>query len=65
MIVSLGSADHATGQDSAVASQLPAGFSGQHAAAWYQPYAGALSILDWLGYAPGQPCPVILAPRHE
>lgn len=56
------------GQDSgaheAVASQLLAGFSGQHAAAWYQPHAGALSILDWLGYAPGQFCPVILAPRY-
>ncbi len=56
------------GQDSraheTVASQLLAGFSGHHAAAWYQPHAGAVSILDWLGYVPGQPCPVILAPRY-
>lgn len=48
-----------------VASQLLAAFSGQHATAWYQPHTGALSILAWLGYAPGQPCPVILAPRYE
>ena len=53
-----------SGADETVASHLLAGFSGHHAAAWYQPHAGALSILDWLGYPPGQPCPVILAPRY-
>ena len=53
-----------SGADETVASHLLAGFSGHHTAAWYQPRAGALSILDWLGYPPGQPCPVILAPRY-
>ena len=53
-----------SGADEAVASHLLAGFSGHHTADWYQPHAGALSILDWLGYPPGQPCPVILAPRY-
>ena len=53
-----------SGADETVASHLLAGFGGQHVADWYQPHVGALSILDWLGYPPGQPCPVILAPRY-
>jgi hypothetical protein len=53
-----------SGADEMVASQLLAAFTGQRATAWHQPLDGAMSILDWLGYPPGQPCPVILAPRY-
>lgn len=53
-----------SGADEMVASHLLAGLSGQQVVDWYQPRAGAMSILDWLGYPPGQPCPVILAPRY-
>lgn len=53
-----------SGPDETVASHLLAAFVGQHATAWYQPLDGSMSILDWLGYPPGQPCPVILAPRY-
>lgn len=53
-----------SGADETVASNLLASFSGQHSAAWFQPREGSISILDWLGFPPGQPCPVILAPRY-
>jgi hypothetical protein len=53
-----------SGADEAVASHLLSAFLGQHASTWHQPRDGAMSVLDWLGYPPGQPCPVILAPRY-
>lgn len=53
-----------SGADETVASHLLAAFVGQHPTAWYKPLDGAMSILDWLGYPPGQPSPVILAPRY-
>lgn len=53
-----------SGADEMVASQLLAAFVGQRATAWHQPLDGAISVLDWMGYSPGQPCPVILAPRY-
>ena len=53
-----------SGADATVASDLLAAFHGQRATAWHEPRDGAMSILDWLGYPPGQPCPVILAPRY-
>jgi hypothetical protein len=53
-----------SGADESVAAHLLAAFVGQHATAWHQPLDGAMSVLDWLGYTPGQPCPVILAPRY-
>lgn len=53
-----------SGADEKVAAHLLAAFVGEHATAWHQPQDGAIAILDWLGYPPGQPCPVILAPRY-
>jgi hypothetical protein len=53
-----------SGQHSQVATDLMLAFVGLNDSAWHLPPPTSKSVLDWVLREPGQPSPVILAPRY-
>lgn len=53
-----------SGQHSQVATDLMLAFVGLNEGAWHVPPPMSMSVLDWVLREPGQPSPVILAPRY-
>lgn len=53
-----------SGQHCQVATDLMLAFAGLNDSAWHLPPPMSKSVLDWVLREPGQPSPVILAPRY-